>query len=204
MDQFIKIPSTFNFYSTSQKEFLSNSINNAHIELNKNINLSSSELTNNVKNINDNSKKNLINNFFQNKTYSEMTYEFYGFAFYLISFLAFILWLIWAFTTKSTDSYLKEHFGFTYFPKRYWAVVIPNYIIMCILFYVVIFLCYNFIHTPSFNSLNTITDKYSILMKNAKYIRLENDEDIPELQDIPISVVNAYLYSDSFNDSNKY
>jgi len=36
-------------------------------------------------------------------------------------------------------------------------------------------------------------------MKNVKYTRLEEDDDIPDLQDIPISIVNAYLYSDSFN-----
>lgn len=36
-------------------------------------------------------------------------------------------------------------------------------------------------------------------MKSVKFSRLEDNDDIPELQDIPISIVNAYLYSDSFN-----
>jgi len=46
-------------------------------------------------------------------------------------------------------------------------------------------------------------DKYSNLMKSVNYSRLEEDNDIPDLQDIPISIVNAYLYSDSFNQQNE-
>ncbi|OUM64216.1 hypothetical protein PIROE2DRAFT_42774, partial [Piromyces sp. E2] len=83
---------------------------------------------------------------------SKPAYEFYGYAFYLVSFLAMGLWLLWAFSTES----FSNKIGFTYYPKRYWAIALPDYIVICILFGVVIFLCYNFIHTPSFDSLNTI------------------------------------------------
>jgi hypothetical protein len=165
--------------------------NNSHNENNTNLNTGNNNISN------DNTTP---NNTFQNSLHdtvfvqSKPRYEFYGYAFYLVSFLALSIYLIWAFSTEA----FFQKIGFYYYPNRYWAIALPDYVVVIILFYFAIFLSYNFIHTPSFNSLNTVTDKYSNLMKNVKYTRVEDDDDIPDLQDIPISIVNAYLYSDSF------
>jgi len=214
---FSRTSSNYRIHNASQKDLTSNSQLNPQNNNNKsNKNLDNSPIfTNNNILYNSNSNSNLnqnnniannnnLNNNFQNSIHdtlfiqSKPAYEFYGYAFYLVSFVAMFLWLVWAFFSEYINN-----LGFTYYPNRYWAVAIPDYIIICILFYVVIFLCYNFIHTPSFDSLNTVTDKYSNLMKSVNYSRLEEDNDIPDLQDIPISIVNAYLYSDSFNQQNE-
>ncbi|ORX56464.1 PIG-P-domain-containing protein [Piromyces finnis] len=216
--------SNYRIHNASQKDFFSSTYN-AHNQINNNrfdnsLSYSNNNLIYNNNNSNNNSNNNNNINFNENNTlsgnnninnsyqsslhnkvfnHSKPVYEFYGYAFYLVSFLGMGIWLFWAFSSES----FSKKIGFTYYPKKHWAIAIPNYIVISILFCVAIFLCYNFIHTPSFDSLNTVTDKHSNLMKNVKYTRLEEDNDIPDLQDIPISITNAYLYSDLFNSSSE-
>ena len=67
------------------------------------------------------------------------TYEYYGFAVYLGSSLAFLLYILW--------SYLPSPFlhalGITYYPDRWWSLAIPSWIVMLLVFIYVALLSYN-------------------------------------------------------------
>ena len=67
------------------------------------------------------------------------TYEYYGFAVYLGSSLAFLLYILW--------SYLPSAFlhalGVTYYPNRWWSLAIPSWIVMLLVFVYVALLSYN-------------------------------------------------------------
>lgn len=161
-----------NYNLQNQRDLSSNSLFDTqnYINSNKfNKNLDTSPVLNNsviynnnniINNLNNsNTKDNTFKNSLHDTVFiqSKPTYEFYGYAFYLVSFFGICIWLIWAF---SSEEFLKR-MGLTYYPKKYWAIAIPDYIVVCVLFYVVIFLGYNFIHTPSFDSLNTVTGNFT-------------------------------------------
>lgn len=67
------------------------------------------------------------------------TYEYYGFAVYLGSSLAFLLYILW--------SYLPSPFlhalGITYYPDRWWSLAVPAWIVMLLVFIYVALLSYN-------------------------------------------------------------
>ena len=55
--------------------------------------------------------------------------EFYGFLIYLLSFLFYVVYLAWTYIPTS----LLTHCGIHYFPDKYWAIVLPNWVYMAIL-----------------------------------------------------------------------
>ena len=84
------------------------------------------------------------------------------------------------------DGVLKE-LGITYFPSKYWALALPVYFWV---FALVVQICYqglNILYTKPFSSLHTLEDEYTRR-------GLAEGVGIPEITDIPISVVNAVLY----------
>lgn len=95
----------------------------------------------------------------------------YGFAVFLLFKTLFFLWLIWAFVP---DYILRDKFGFTYLPDKYFAIQLPV-IILCGLFFFAFFIypAWNLSMTVDCDNISAITDKYSIrrckfLLKNKK------------------------------------
>ena len=67
------------------------------------------------------------------------TYEYYGFVLYLTSFLVFLMYLLWAYL----PSPFLHALGITYYPDRWWALAIPAWIVMLLIFIYVALLSYN-------------------------------------------------------------
>lgn len=71
----------------------------------------------------------------------------YGFVVWMFSFVAFGMYLLWAFVP---DRVLKE-MGFFYLPNKYWAVAIPTWFCLFLVLIPLVYklLCYIQYPTPS-------------------------------------------------------
>ncbi|KAF2273191.1 PIG-P-domain-containing protein [Westerdykella ornata] len=67
------------------------------------------------------------------------TYEYYGFALYLASSLAFLLYLVWAYV----PSPLLSQMGIHYYPNRWWALAVPCWLVVWVLWIYVALASYN-------------------------------------------------------------
>nr|POE65094.1 meiotically up-regulated gene 84 protein [Quercus suber] len=67
------------------------------------------------------------------------TYEYYGFTLYLTSSLAFIVYLLWSFL----PSPFLHQLGIYYYPNRWWALAIPAWTVMLIVYIYVALASYN-------------------------------------------------------------
>ncbi|EME42970.1 hypothetical protein DOTSEDRAFT_105465, partial [Dothistroma septosporum NZE10] len=67
------------------------------------------------------------------------TYEYYGFTLYLTSSLAFIVFLLWAYL----PSPFLHQLGIHYFPDRWWALAIPAWTVVLVLYIYVALASYN-------------------------------------------------------------
>ncbi|KAK3117317.1 hypothetical protein LTR53_001434 [Teratosphaeriaceae sp. CCFEE 6253] len=67
------------------------------------------------------------------------TYEYYGFTLYLTSSLAFIAYLLWSFL----PSPFLHQLGIDYYPNRWWALAIPAWTVMFVVYIYVALAAYN-------------------------------------------------------------
>ncbi|KAI1338831.1 PIG-P-domain-containing protein [Xylariaceae sp. FL0016] len=84
------------------------------------------------------------------------TYEYYGFVLYLFSSLTFLIYLLW--------SYLPSPFlhalGIYYYPNRWWALAIPSFLVMLIVYIYIALAAYNTeVLTLPMSSIETIVDE---------------------------------------------
>lgn len=84
----------------------------------------------------------------------------YGFAVFLLFKTLFFVWLIWAFVP---DYILRDHFGLTYLPDKYFAIQLPV-IVLCGLFFFAfcIYPAWNLSMTNDCDDVSAVADKYSI------------------------------------------
>ncbi|KAI2604267.1 PIG-P-domain-containing protein [Hypoxylon fragiforme] len=84
------------------------------------------------------------------------TYEYYGFVLYLFSSFAFLIYLLWAYL----PSPFLHALGIYYYPNRWWALAVPSFLVMLIVYIYVALAAYNTeILTLPMNSLETIVDE---------------------------------------------
>ncbi|KAI7857385.1 PIG-P, partial [Circinella umbellata] len=114
--------------------------------------------------------------------------EYYGFVMYLASFVALAIYLIWAYVPDE----ILHSLGITYYPKRYWALAIPVWLMTFVWFIFFSFMSINLMNTAPFDSYYCLTDEHANVMRIDKSQNEEKrpDDWMPELHDIPISVVN--------------
>ncbi|EME82128.1 uncharacterized protein MYCFIDRAFT_100519, partial [Pseudocercospora fijiensis CIRAD86] len=67
------------------------------------------------------------------------TYEYYGFTLYLTSSLAFIVYLLWSFL----PSPFLHQLGIYYYPNRWWALAVPAWTVMLVVYIYVALASYN-------------------------------------------------------------
>ncbi|KAJ9628646.1 hypothetical protein H2203_002548 [Taxawa tesnikishii (nom. ined.)] len=67
------------------------------------------------------------------------TYEYYGFTLYLISSLAFLMYLLWSFL----PSPFLHQLGIYYYPNRWWSLAIPAWLVMLVIWIYVALASYN-------------------------------------------------------------
>lgn len=80
------------------------------------------------------------------------------------------------------------------FISRYWAIALPAMIMMSIVFTYITFTALNLMKTAPLNSLYYISDEQAIVARQPSLRIGLNEERIPELMDIPLSIVNKSLY----------
>ncbi|KAI9825276.1 MAG: hypothetical protein M1832_001310 [Thelocarpon impressellum] len=67
------------------------------------------------------------------------TYEYYGFVLYLVSSLAFLMYLLWSYL----PSPFLHQLGINYYPNRWWSLAIPSFLVMLIVYIYVALASYN-------------------------------------------------------------
>ena len=67
------------------------------------------------------------------------TYEYYGFAVYVGSWVGFMLYVLWSYT----PSPILHQMGLRYYPNRWWSLAIPSMLVMTIIYIYVALLSYN-------------------------------------------------------------
>lgn len=67
------------------------------------------------------------------------TYEYYGFALYVGSWVGFLLYLVWSYT----PSPILHQMGLRYYPNRWWSLAIPSMLVMTTVYIYVALLSYN-------------------------------------------------------------
>ncbi|KYR01673.1 hypothetical protein DLAC_01677 [Tieghemostelium lacteum] len=121
--------------------------------------------------------------------------EVYGFVYWIATFVGYIIYLLWAFIPEDTLHRLGMH----YYPSKYWAIAIPNYLIVCILFGLSVYFAINLMITAPLESHNTFKDQYSQYESDTGHVYLP--QSIPPLEDIPIHIVNQLLYQKKPNST---
>lgn len=105
------------------------------------------------------------------------TYEYYGFVLYLVSSLAFLMYLLW--------SYLPSPFlhalGIYYYPNRWWSLAVPSFIVMSLVYVYVALASYNLeVLTLPLRSLETVVDaagKVAVVDARGRIKGLNRDRD---------------------------
>ncbi|KAF2181840.1 PIG-P-domain-containing protein [Zopfia rhizophila CBS 207.26] len=67
------------------------------------------------------------------------TYEYYGFALYLASSAAFLMYILWAYV----PSPLLHQMGIHYYPNRWWALAVPAWLVVLVMYIYVALASYN-------------------------------------------------------------
>ncbi|KAI9004115.1 PIG-P [Gaertneriomyces semiglobifer] len=123
--------------------------------------------------------------------------EYYGFVVYLVSFVAFVTYLGWSLLPDE----MLHALGVYYYPTRWWALAIPVHVTGWIPFILLMYNGINLWRTPPFESLNTITDEKAKVLSYPvsveKFRKLADKDAVPEIEDIPISLMNEILFADT-------
>ncbi|TPX51482.1 phosphatidylinositol N-acetylglucosaminyltransferase [Synchytrium endobioticum] len=111
--------------------------------------------------------------------------ELRGFVLYLTSIALFVCYLAWMLLSDS----VLESIGVTYYPNRYWGLILPWWTLGLIPFTLMSITGLSMLATPPLESLSTVTDEYSqlITMVPVEY------EGGPGLLDISLTIVNRAL-----------
>ncbi|KAI9847315.1 MAG: hypothetical protein M1837_002902 [Sclerophora amabilis] len=94
------------------------------------------------------------------------TYEYYGFVLYLISSLAFLMYLLWSYL----PSPFLHQLGISYYPNRWWSLAIPSFLVMTIVYIYVALASYNtgYLTLPMTSIENFVDDAANIAVLDRK------------------------------------
>ncbi|KZF23954.1 PIG-P-domain-containing protein [Xylona heveae TC161] len=101
------------------------------------------------------------------------TYEYYGFALYLGSSLAFLIYLLWSYL----PSPFLHQLGIHYYPNRWWSLAIPAYLVVTVLYIYVALASYNtgYLTLPMSSIENIVDETANIAALDSKgRVRLPN------------------------------
>ncbi|CAJ0747482.1 6224_t:CDS:2 [Entrophospora sp. SA101] len=79
----------------------------------------------------------------------------------------------------------------------YWALALPAWTFVLIIFIYAAFISITLLNTPSFDSFNTITDNFANIKQISSQLSSITDDFVPELHDISIARVNDCLYQNT-------
>ncbi|KAK3252733.1 hypothetical protein CYMTET_37981 [Cymbomonas tetramitiformis] len=122
--------------------------------------------------------------------------EAYGFVGWVTSAVACAVFFVWAYLPDQ----VLESVGITYYPSKYWALAVPAYVCVFVVFLYMAYESLNQMAVPSRDSLNTFTDRHALPSLH----RHTSKDVIPEVHDIPIAAVNKLLFSSHGQSSGKF
>lgn len=120
--------------------------------------------------------------------------EFYGFAIYMMSFLALGLVLGWAIVP---NDWLAQ-IGISYIIAKHWSISISAYFLLFCIFAWGFVIFYSLYLTKPLDSLNAVTDEYAIMAEMTADGQLTKQD---SLHDLPIWFVNKCLYEKKENNN---
>ncbi|KZS98723.1 PIG-P-domain-containing protein [Sistotremastrum niveocremeum HHB9708] len=106
--------------------------------------------------------------------------EMYGFAAWVTTYLAFIVYVIWGVVPPEW----LDAVGITWYPSREWTILVPAWTVVTVLLTYFSYFALALYGTPKFSDLATITD--------TRGTRYEE-----EMGDIPLSIVNTILFGNT-------
>lgn len=116
--------------------------------------------------------------------------EYFGFALYVGSSVVALAYMNWALMPRSWLQALDIY----YYPSRWWALAIPSFLVMTLVYIYVALASYNKeVMTYAPDRLETITDIHAKMIDEDlvdRYLFTPNDG----VRDLPISRVNQILY----------
>eukprot|EP01100_Stratorugosa_tubuloviscum_P012006 TRINITY_DN5512_c0_g1_i1.p1 TRINITY_DN5512_c0_g1~~TRINITY_DN5512_c0_g1_i1.p1 ORF type:complete len:242 (-),score=68.69 TRINITY_DN5512_c0_g1_i1:182-859(-) len=112
--------------------------------------------------------------------------DIYGFVGWMSSIVGLVLFLLWAYLPDS----ILHQLGIFYYPNKYWAIAMPCYLCVTIIFIVLAYGAINLIITEPLDSIYTLKDNYSKSLIHSNF----KSDSIPPIMDMPITEVNYYLY----------
>lgn len=135
----------------------------------------------------------------------EAAMEFYGFLIYILSFVFFAGYVVWAFAPV----HALQAAGITYFPQKYWAVALPNYFVFCVVYAYGMCFCVHLMMQPAANAIDYTLDDYAKVAKDAtaagnsetfsqatlKNRRSPKSPGIKPLVDVPLWLLNKLQFS---------
>ncbi|KAH7286880.1 hypothetical protein KP509_32G026300 [Ceratopteris richardii] len=118
--------------------------------------------------------------------------EVYGFVGSISTIVGAVLFFGWAYLPE----YWLYSMGITYYPSRYWAVALPAYAMMLIVFVCITYTSLNYIATIPPDSWNSVCDKFT----RAPVMFLPTDSSSQErpidpISDIPITEINRMMFA---------
>ncbi|KIY47877.1 PIG-P-domain-containing protein [Fistulina hepatica ATCC 64428] len=120
--------------------------------------------------------------------------EFYGFIVWTSTSFLFILYVMWGFFP---DNWILA-MGIEWYPSREWAILLPAYSIMAVLFTYFVYFSLALFSTPAFSDLNAVFDSRSQYPDTGsareKYLAC-SEQKVLDLYDIPLGMVNRAAYS---------
>lgn len=123
--------------------------------------------------------------------------EYFGVAFYVGATILTLVYVLWAFTPAAWLHYLNIY----YYPSRWWAVAVPAYVLVCIIYTYLAIVGYNteVLEYPP-DRLETLTDTFAKVTQRKEFYFQPSDA----VYDLSLAGACEVLYgrdSDS-DDSN--
>eukprot|EP00850_Spirogloea_muscicola_P004672 SM000020S06022 [mRNA] locus=s20:440471:442331:- [translate_table: standard] len=116
--------------------------------------------------------------------------EAYGFVCSIAVVVAYVLYILWAYLP---DAYLHAA-GVTYYPSRYWAIAIPSYVPVALLFAFMVYASLNHLSTHPPDSPYSIYDEHTRAPAKKLDPATSIKHSIAPLSDMPLTDVNDLLY----------
>lgn len=124
--------------------------------------------------------------------------EYYGFAIYIGTTLGLVVYLVWAFFPREWLHAMNVY----YYPSRWWAIAVPSFVVMTIVYIYVAIARYNIEGlTRPLNSLELVTDSASKVVGRGESERYLH-EPSAGVWDLPTWQVCEVLYGQTDNDIN--
>lgn len=116
--------------------------------------------------------------------------EYYGFAIYIGTTLGLAVYLVWAFFPRGWLHAMNVY----YYPSRWWAIAVPSFVVMTIVYIYVALARYNIeVLTRPLNSLEIVTDSASKVVGRGESERYLH-EPSAGVWDLPMWQVCDVLY----------